>query len=77
MAKMARRIRGTGYAPIDISTLVATDFINFEVLFFQLKDIGLHDIFNSNPKAMSADDIFQNLKTKFRSLTDQGLCSPA
>ena len=34
MAEMDRWISGTVYAPIDLYTLVATDFINLEVLDF-------------------------------------------
>ena len=74
---MARRISGTGSTPINISYLVATAFFNLDVLDFQLKATGLHDPVRSNPKALYAVDIIQDLKMKLRSLKDQGLWSPA
>ena len=57
MAKMSCRISGTVSAHINLYTLVFTAFIDCKVLTFQLKDIGLHELVDSNPKVMSADDI--------------------
>ena len=37
-----------------------------EVLIFQLRVTGLHGLVDSNPKALSEDDIIQKLKTKFQ-----------
>ena len=74
---MARRISRTGYDPIDMSTLVATDFIAWEVLYFYMKATFLHDLVKSNPKAMYAYEIIQKLNTKFRSLKAQGLWIPS
>ena len=59
MAKMSRRISGTWSATIYLYTLVATDFIGCEVLAFQMKATRLHDLFNSNLKSVSADDIIR------------------
>ena len=64
-------------APIDISTLVDTAFIDCEVLAFHLKTAGLHDLVDIKPKALSADEIIWTLKTKFRYLKDQELWSPS
>ena len=75
MAKMACRISGTGYSPIDLYTLVTTEFIDQEVLDFQLKATGLCDLVYSKPKALSADEIIRILKNKLRSLKAQGLWS--
>ena len=59
---MACRISGTGSAPIDISTFFATNFIKFEVLDFHLKASGLHDLADSNPEALYADDTIWTLQ---------------
>ena len=77
MAEMARWTSGAGSAPIDLSTLVATTFVDCEVLVFQLKDTGFHYLVNSNSKSLSVDEIIWILKTKFQSLKYQGLWSPA
>ena len=74
---MARQIIITGSAPIRLSTLVATSFMDCQVLSFQLKDTELHYLFIINPKALSENEIARNLKNKFRFLKDQGLWSPA
>ena len=74
---MARRISGTGSTPINISSLVATDFFNLDLLASQMQATGLHELVRSNNKALSAVDIIQDLKMKLRSLKDQGLWSPA
>ena len=76
MDEMARQISGTGSATIDLSTLVYNDFIYCEVLDFHIKATVLHDLVNLNHKTLSADDIIQTLKKKFRSLKAQGLWSP-
>ena len=68
LAKMACRISGTGSSPIDLSTLFATAFIYFNILLFQMKTSGLHDLVEINPKALSVDLIVCILKTKLRSL---------
>ena len=68
MVEISRRISGTGYAPIDLSTLVATAFIDCELISFQMKTTCLNDLVDSNPKALSVDEIIRNLNTKFRSL---------
>ena len=75
MEEMACRISGTGSAPIELSTLVATEFIDFKSLDFHLKATGLHDLVDINLKALSADGIICTLKTKFRYHKAQGLCS--
>ena len=77
MVKMDHQISGTGSAPIDIFTLVATEFINWEVLQFHLKATFLHDLVDSNPKALSEDNFYRTIKTKFQYLKVQGLWSPA
>ena len=73
MAEMARRISGIGCAPIDLYKLVDTDFIDCKVLALQLKYAFPHDLFDSNFKALSIDDIIRTLNTKLWSLKDQGL----
>ena len=55
MVEMACWISEIGSAPIDLSDLVATAFIDCEVLALQLKATGLHDLVESNPKALSVD----------------------
>ena len=75
MTEMSRRIIGTGTALIDLSTMVTTVFINCEVMDFQQNAKGLQDLVESNPKALSSDNIIRNLKTKSWSLKAQGLLS--
>ena len=77
IAEMSHWISGTGSAPIYLSTLVATAFIDCEVLDFQMKATGLHDMVDSNLKALSIYDIIRTLKTKLWSLKDQGMWSPS
>ena len=77
MSEMARRISRTGSAPIDLSTLADTKFIDCNVLAFQIKATCLNDLVDINPNAMSEDEIIRNLKTKFWSLKAQVLCSPS
>ena len=71
--EMARYTSGTGYSPIYLSTLVITAFVDCEVLAFHMKSTGLCDLVESNPKALSVDEIIRTLKTKSRSLRYQGL----
>ena len=71
--KYPSQISGTVYDPIDLSTLVATVFIDCKVLDFQMKAKVFHDLVGINPKYMSIDEIIWTLKTKFRSLNSQGL----
>ena len=68
MEEMARRISGTGSTTINLSTLVNTALIDCEVLHFQLKSTELNDMVDSNPKALSADEIIRTLNNKFWSL---------
>ena len=68
MDEMDRRICGTGYTPIDLYTLVATDFIDCKVLAFQQKATQLHNLVESNHKTLHVDKIIWTLKTKLRSL---------
>ena len=75
MAGMACRTSRIGSATIDLSTLVETAFIDCEVLTFHMKATCLHELVDSNTKALSADSIIRNLKTKLWSLKYQGLCS--
>ena len=77
MAKMACRINRTESNPIDLYTLVATALIYWMFLALQMKNTCLHDLFDSNPKSMSIDDIIWTLKTKLRSLKAQWLWNPA
>ena len=77
MAEMACRISSIVSATIDLSTLVATAFIDCEVLSFQMKDTVLDDLFDINTKALSAYEIIRTLKTKFQYLKAQGLWSPS
>ena len=72
MDKMARRISRTGSATIDLSTLVATAFIDCEVVTFQLKATDLHYLVGSNPKSVYTYVITWTLKTKFQTLKAQG-----
>ena len=77
LAKMTRHISGTESAAINISTQVANDFIDCEVLALQLKDACLHDLVDSNPKALSVYEIIRTLNTKLQSLKTQGLWIPS
>ena len=67
----------TGSAPIYLSTLDATGFIDYEVLVFHIKATGLDDLIDSNPKALSANEIILNINTKFRYLKSQGMWGPS
>ena len=73
MVKISCRISRTGSTLIELSTLLDTDFINCEVLAFNLKAKGLNNVVDSNPKALSVDDIIWTLKTKLQSLKAQGM----
>jgi hypothetical protein len=75
--EMSRRIEGTGSAPSDLSVLVATTFLNSEVLTFQLKASALHDKTDDDPSSVTPDEIVRVLKQKYRSLLSQGLWTPA
>ena len=75
MDEIARRIRIIGSAPIDLPTLVATDFIDCEVLVFHMNATGVHDLVERNPKALSEYEIIWTIKTIFRSLDYQVLWS--
>ena len=77
MVEMACWISGTGSTPIDLSTLDANAFIDCKVLAFQTKATGLHDLVDSNAKALSVDEIIWNLENKFRYLKAQGLWIPS
>ena len=59
MAKMARWISITGPAPMDLSILVITSFIECKVNVFQLNSTGLHNLVGNNPKDLSIDEIIQ------------------
>ena len=69
---MSRRISGTGSATIDLYTLVATAFIDCEVVTFQLKATDLNYLVGSNPKSVYTYVITWTLKTKFQTLKAQG-----
>ena len=56
---MARRISGTGYAPIDLSTLDTPVLIDCNFLVFHMKPTVLHDLVEINPKYLSIDEIIQ------------------
>ena len=71
--KCPLRISGTVSDPIDLSTLVSTDFIDCKVMAFQMKAAGLHELVDINYKAISEYKIIWTLKTKFQSLVDHGL----
>ena len=73
MSKISHQISGTGSAPVDQYILVVTAFIYCEVLEVQLKAIGLHDLVDGKPKALSEDEIIRTLKTKLQSLNAQGM----
>ena len=77
MAKMSRRISGTGSAPIEISTLVSTAFIDCEVLAFHIKNTWLYYLVGSNPKSLSTYEIIKTLKTKLWYIKAKGLCIPS
>ena len=57
IARMAPRISGTGSAPINMFSLVATAFIDCKFLAFQIKSELLHDLVEIYPNALSADEI--------------------
>ena len=61
-SKMANQISRTGYSTIDIYELVATAFVNWEALEFQLKDKCLHDLIDSNPKSPVCRQYYQASK---------------
>ena len=73
MAETACQISGTGSSPIDLPTLVATASVHCEVVSFQLKDTGLHDLVDINPNSLSSNESIHTLKAKFWSLKAQVL----
>ena len=73
MAKMDCWVSKTGSTPIELSILVSTVLLDSGFLTFQLKDAGLHDSVNINPKSLYADEIIRTIKTKFWSLEAQVL----
>ena len=50
MEEISCQIRGIGPTPIYLSTSLATEFIEYKVLAFNIKDTDLHKLFGSNPK---------------------------
>ena len=77
MDEMAHWISGTGSAPIELSTLVTTAFIDYNVLAFQMNATGLQDLVDINIKSLSADEIIWSLNTKFWSVKAQRFYSTA
>ena len=73
ISKMTRWISKIGSAPIDLSILVVTAFVDCGVLAFRLKATGLYNLVKVNPKSLSTDEIIWTLKTKFWNLNAQGL----
>ncbi len=74
--EMTRRIQGSGSAPRDLTTIVAATFIDCDVLAFKLRALTLFDIVNTDPNAMTWEEIVRTLKTKYTSLLGQDLWEP-
>jgi hypothetical protein len=71
--EMARQIEGTGLVPNDLSLLVATAFLDSNILKFQLRALALHDKVDEYLSSQMADKIVRTLKQKWQSLHSQGL----
>jgi hypothetical protein len=62
ITKVARPIEGTGSAHNDISVLLATAFLDSDVLTFQLRASELHNIVNDDQSSQMEDQIVRTLK---------------
>ena len=72
MVEMARQISIIGSAPLVLSILVATDFIDCKVLDFQMKYTVLHNLVYINPKSLSAYEI-TSCTVHYFAITDRPL----
>ena len=59
------QISGTVSAAIDLVTSLSTEFIDCKVLAFQLNVTDLHELVESNTKAIYEYYIIRTLKIKF------------
>ena len=67
------KFSGTVSAAIDLVTSLSTEFIDCKVLAFQLNVTDLHELVESNTKAIYEYYIIRTLKIKFQDHMDQGL----
>jgi hypothetical protein len=74
--EMTRRIQGSGLAPTDLTSIVASCFIDCDVLAFKLKALSFFDLVDDDATAMTWEDIVRQLKQKYRSLLGQELWDP-
>ena len=70
------RIEGSGQAPVDLGSLVASRFLECDALPFKLKAIEFHDALDLDPNSHAIDAILEGLETKYLSLHTQDLWSP-
>jgi hypothetical protein len=73
---MTRRISGSGLAPTDLTSIVASCFLDCDVLIFKLKASALFDLVDDNANAMPWEEIVRVLKAKCRSLLGKELWTP-
>ena len=75
--ELCRRISSTGFGPDDLGILVATCFLECDVMAFKLKSIWIHDQADINPRvAMGWDKVVRLNKKKYLALAGQKLWTP-
>jgi hypothetical protein len=74
--ELARRIEGSGMAPMDLSTLVIGTFLSSSVPEFKLKVMQFHDKAEMNPEGTSWSETLKVFKSKYNSLKPLKLWGP-
>jgi hypothetical protein len=74
--EMTRRITGSGSSPVDLTSIVASTFLECDVLSFKIKALSIHDLVDEKPTAMEWEEIVRVLKAKYTSLEGQDLWTP-
>ena len=70
---MVRRLEGSGQAPNDQTSLVASPSIECDVFGFKIKAANIHDVVDRNPKFTAVEDILEHLEDKYILLKNQKL----
>jgi hypothetical protein len=76
VTEMTRRITGSGSSPLDLTSIVASTFLECDVLAFKMKALSIHDLVDNNPTAMGWEEIVRVLKAKYVSLEGRDLWTP-
>jgi hypothetical protein len=74
---LCRKISGAGSAPPDLAVLVATCYIDCDVMNFQMSANKIEDAVVDSTSAMTWQSIVQKSKDKYRDLVSRGRWTPA